>query len=86
MADLHYREKLKTIEKAAVTSDQVPEKAKSFGMGCFSLATILFVLFLLFLGFSLFSNGIYIGAIITFVVALALSFVLYKLWSAPKYP
>lgn len=86
MADLHYREKLKTIEKAAISSDQVSDKAKSFGMGCFSLAMILFVLFLLFLAFSLFTNGIYIGAIITFVAALTLSFVLFKLWSAPKYP
>lgn len=86
MADLHYREKLKAIEKAASTSNEVPEKAKSLGMGCFTLGTILFIAFLFFLAFSLFINNIIIGSVITFFVAIIFIFILIKLWTAPKLP
>ncbi|WP_391119842.1 hypothetical protein [Psychrobacillus sp. L3] len=86
MADLHYREKLRTIEKAATTSNEVPDKAKNLGMGCFTLGTILFIAFLLFIAFSLFANGIVIGSIITIFIAIILLFVLIKLWIAPKLP
>ncbi|TQR21105.1 hypothetical protein [Psychrobacillus vulpis] len=86
MADLHFREKLKTIERAATTSNEVPEKAKNIGMGCFTLGTIVFIAFLLFLAFSLFTNGIMVGSIITFLVAIISIFVLIKLWTAPKLP
>lgn len=86
MADLHFREKLRTIEKAASTSNEVPEKAKNLGMGCFTLAAILLIAFLLFLAFSLYINEIIIGSIITFVLAVILLFMLIKLWTAPKLP
>lgn len=86
MADLHYREKLKTIEKAATTSNEIPDKAKNLGMGCFTLGTILLICFLLFLAFSLWTNGIIIGSIITICIAFILLFVLIKLWIAPKLP
>ncbi|MFF2753352.1 hypothetical protein ACFVR1_06290 [Psychrobacillus sp. NPDC058041] len=86
MADLHYREKLKTIEKAATTSNEIPDKAKTLGIGCFTIGTILLIGFLLFLAFSLFTNGIIIGSIITIFIAFILLFVLIKLWIAPKLP
>ncbi|QFF97875.1 hypothetical protein PB01_03065 [Psychrobacillus glaciei] len=86
MADLHYREKLRTIEKAATMSNEIPDKAKSLGMGCFTLGTILFIAFLLFIAFSLFANGIVIGAVITIFIAIILLVVLIKLWTAPKFP
>lgn len=86
MADLHFREKLKNIEKAASTSNEIPEKAKNIGMGCFTLGMILLIAFLIFLAFSLFINGILIGSSICFIIAIILVFVLIKLWTAPKLP
>lgn len=85
MADLHYREKLKTIEKAASTNE-VSDKAKNIGLGCFTLGMLLFIGFLLFLVISLFINNILFGSIATFVVIALLVIVLVKLWTAPKLP
>ncbi|WP_144512069.1 hypothetical protein [Bacillus sp. FJAT-22090] len=85
MADLHYREKLKTIEKAASTNE-ISDKAKNMGMGCFTLGMLLFIGFLLFLAISLFINKILFGSILTFIVAVLLVIILVKLWNAPKLP
>lgn len=85
MADLHYREKLRRIEKAASTN-AVPDKAKNIGMGCFTLGTLLFIGFLIFLAISLFINEITFGSILTFVVAALFIFMLTKLWTASKLP
>lgn len=85
MADLHYREKLKNIEKAASTNE-VSNTAKSFGLGCFILGMLLFIGFLLFLAISLFINDIIFGSVVTFVVAALFIFILMKLLTAPKLP
>lgn len=86
MADLHYREKLKKIEQAALSSDEIPEQVKTFGMGCFHIGVILVIGFLIFLAISLFLNDIIIGSIITLVVACAFIYILIKLWTAPRLP
>lgn len=85
MADLHFREKFRNIEKAA-SSNEIPDKSKNIGLGCFALATILFIGFLLFLGISLFINGIVWGSICVFLVSLLFIIILIKLWSAPNLP
>lgn len=85
MADFQHREKLKKLEEAAVNNN-VPAKANNIGIGCFLLGTIIFICFLLFLSISLYFNEIFIGSIITFMVALVFAFILFKLWTAPKLP
>ncbi|MFJ7825605.1 hypothetical protein [Psychrobacillus sp. NPDC096623] len=85
MADLHYREKLKQIEKAA-SSNNISEDAKTIGMGCFIIAFILLIIFLLFLAISLWINEIIAGSLITAVVMIICMLVLYKLWTAPNIP
>jgi len=85
MADFHYREKLKQIEKAASTN-MVPEGAKNIGMGCFIFGFILLVAFLIFLSISLWINDITVGSLLTGIIALVCLFVLYKFWTAPKIP
>lgn len=85
MADLHYREKLRSIEKAA-SSNQVSDRTKNIGMGCFTLGTLLFIGFVIFLGISLFINGIIFGSILSFIVAIFFIFILIKLLAAPKLP
>ena len=85
MADFHYREKLKQIEKAASTN-MVPEGAKNIGMGCFIFGFILLVAFLIFLSISLWINEITVGSLLTGIIALICLFVLFKFWTAPKIP
>lgn len=85
MADFHYREKVKQIEKAASTST-VPESAKNIGMGCFIFVFILLIAFLVFLSVSLWINEIIVGSLLTGVVVIGCLFVLYKFWTAPKIP
>ena len=85
MADLHYREKVKQIEKAASTN-MVPESAKNIGMGCFIFVFILLIMFLIFLAISLWFNEIMVGSLLTSVVVIVCIFVLYKFWTAPKIP
>ncbi|WP_419960967.1 hypothetical protein [Psychrobacillus sp. BM2] len=85
MADFHYREKLKQIEKAASTS-KVPEGAKNIGMGCFIFVFILLIAFLIFLSVSLWINEIFVGSLLMGIVAIFCLFVLYKFWTAPKIP
>lgn len=86
MADLHYREKLKSIEQAASTSNKVPEKAKNLGMGCFMLALITLIVFFIFLAISLFMHTIIVGSIVTSLVAIACIYLLIKLGTAPNLP
>lgn len=85
MADLHYREKLKNIEKAASTNE-ISNTAKGFGFGCFTIGMLLFIGFLLFLAISLLINEIIFGSVATFVVAAVFIFILMKLLTAPKLP
>lgn len=85
MADLHYREKLRKIEKAASTNE-VSNSAKNFGICCFTLGMLLFIGFLLFLGVSLFINNIIFGSVVTFIAAALFIFILMKLFTAPKLP
>lgn len=85
MADFHYREKLKQIEKAASTN-MLSEGAKNIGMGCFVFVFILLIAFLIFLSVSLWMNDIIVGSLLTGIVVLVCLFVLYKLWTAPKIP
>ena len=85
MADLHYREKVKQIEKAASTN-MVPESAKNIGMGCFIFVFILLIVFLIFLSVSLWINEIMVGSLLTGIVVIVCLFVLYKFWTAPKIP
>ncbi|SES02356.1 hypothetical protein [Psychrobacillus sp. OK032] len=85
MADFQYRDKLRKIEQAASTNE-VPNSAKNFGLGCFTLGMLLFIGFLLFLAISLFIHHIIIGSVITFIVAALFIFILIKLLTAPKLP
>ncbi|TQR08748.1 hypothetical protein [Psychrobacillus soli] len=85
MADLQYREKLRKIEQAASTNE-VSNKAKNFGLGCFTLGMLLFIGFLLFLAISLFINDIIFGSVVTFIVAAFFIFIVMKLLTAPKLP
>ncbi|MFJ8065994.1 hypothetical protein ACIQYS_15305 [Psychrobacillus sp. NPDC096426] len=85
MADLHYREKLRKIEQAA-SKNEVPNSAKNFGLGCFTLGMLLFIGLLLFLAISLFIHNIIFGSVVTFVVAAVFIFILMKLLTAPKLP
>jgi len=85
MADLHYREKLRKIEQAASTNE-VPNSAKNFGLGCFTLGMLLFIGFLLFLATSLFIHNFTFSSLITFVIAALFIFILIKLLTAPKLP
>ncbi|QUG40433.1 hypothetical protein KD050_14170 [Psychrobacillus sp. INOP01] len=85
MADFHYREKLKQIEKAASTN-LVPEGAKNVGMGCFVFVFILLISFLIFLSISLWINEIIVGSLLTGILVFVCLFVLYKIWTAPKIP
>ena len=85
MADFHYREKLKQIEKAA-SENLVSEGAKNVGMGCFIFVFIILITFLIFLSISLWINKIIVGSLLTGILVLVCLFVLYKLWTAPKIP
>lgn len=85
MADLHYREKLRKIEKAASTNE-VSNSAKNFGLGCFTIGMLLFTGFLLFLAISLFIHKIIFGSVVTFIVTAVFIFILIKLLTAPKLP
>ena len=85
MADFHYREKLKKIERAASTNN-VPEGAKNIGLGCFIFVFSLLIAFLIFLSVSLWINEILVGSLITGIIVIVCIFILYKFWTAPKIP
>lgn len=86
MADLRLRDKLREIEKAAKTEDQVSERAKSWGVTLFTIMGVFVVIALFLLSLFSFLGGS-IGMAITFgILGLLLSWIGWNLWRAPKLP
>ena len=86
MSDLRFREKLRQVEKAATTSDQVPEKAKRFGVWVVFLFSILLIMSLLMLAVLAAIGSSYGTAIFLTAIGLVLAFIVWNVYRAPKLP
>lgn len=86
MSDLRFREKLRQVEKATTTSDQVPEKAKRVGVLIVFAFTILVIMGLLTLAVFAAIGSSYGTAIVLTGIGLGLTFIVWNVYRAPKLP
>lgn len=86
MSDLRFREKLRQVEKAATTSDQVPEKAKRIGVLVVFTFAILVIAGVLTLAVLAAIGSSYGTATFLTAVGLGLAFILWNVYRAPKLP
>lgn len=86
MSDLRFREKLRQVEKAATTSDQVPEKAKRIGVLVVFTFAILVIASVLTLAVLAAIGSSYGTAIFLTAVGLGLAFIVWNVYRAPKLP
>lgn len=86
MSDLRFREKLRQVEKAATTSDQVPEQAKRVGVLIVFAFAILVIMGLLTLAVLAAMGSSYGTAIFLIAVGVGLAFIVWNVYRAPKLP
>lgn len=86
MSDLRFREKLRQVEKAATTSDQVPEKAKRVGVLIVFAFALLLIVGLLTLAVLTAIGSSYGTAIFLTVIGIGLAFIVWNVYRAPKLP
>lgn len=86
MSDLRLIEKMRQIEQAAKTEDQVPEKAKRIGLILATIAAIFILVSLFTLAILAVIGGNFFTAITLFVLVAGFSFICWNVYRAPKLP
>lgn len=86
MSDLRFREKLRQVEKAATTSDQVPEKAKRVGLVIVFAFALLVIVGVLTLAVLAALGSSYGTALFLTAIGTGLAFIVWNVYRAPKLP
>ena len=86
MADFQWREKIRNIERSTKETNQVPEKAKSLGFGCFTIGMIVVVLLFAFISVGLIVQSYWLAGGVTLIFTLGLSYITFQLIRAEKLP
>lgn len=86
MANMQMRDKLRKITAAAKNGEDIPEHSKKIGMTFFYVLTGIGIASMIAFAAALLIYGYRIGAFISFIVALLISYMTYKILSAEDIP